>query len=114
VRDNCARAEEHAGEIDADDVAPLRVRHLSGQRKVLPLHQLCIADDACVVHQHVNAAEIRRRRVGRRADGCGVRNVDFDEVSLPSAFGDLCQQMVGTIGSDIPARDAGPFVGKPQ
>ena len=65
ARGGFARAEEHAGQIDVDDRAPLLQRHLADDLAVLHLDEQRVLGDAGVVDHHVEPAEVARRR--RRA-----------------------------------------------
>ena len=60
VRGGLARAQKHGAEIHVDHGVPLIHRHAADDRAVLDLHQQAVAHDAGVVHQAVQAAEVRR------------------------------------------------------
>ncbi len=68
-----ARAEEHAGQIDVDDRAPLVQRHLADDLAVLHFDEQRVLGDAGVVDHHVEPAEVARRRASSVLDTSSSR-----------------------------------------
>ena len=80
VRNDGAGAEEHALEVYVDDGVERGVVHRRHHRAVLPLHELRVADDACVVHQHVDPSVVGDHFLGGGVHDPGLRHVHVRNV----------------------------------
>src|ERR1035441_10287287 len=79
ARHHRARAGEHAFQVDADHDIELFVAHHAGQRAVLVLDELTIAQDAGVVDQDVYRAEPGRHLFHRALDRGGAGDIHLLE-----------------------------------
>ncbi len=66
LRSGLARAQEYAAQVHADNRIPLIQRHAPDDGAVLHLDQQAIAHDAGIVHQPIQAPEVRRDLRHRR------------------------------------------------
>src|SRR5450759_3680540 len=80
-----AGAEEGSLEVHGKDLVEVGFRHRRDGCPVLPLHELCVADDPRVVHEDVDAAEAREDFRDGLVDRRRVRDVHLPALGGRSA-----------------------------
>ena len=86
------RAEKHALEVVAEDEVPVFLRHIDDRR---------LADQAGVVHQDVETAELRVRLGERAGDLVGEADVALDRVGLAAELGDRLDDLLGLVEVEV-------------
>jgi len=97
------RAEEHAVEVDVDDIVPVLPAHLLGRRP---------SDDSRVIHQDVGAAQRVVDVVHHGGYLLRIGHIAFDGDGLDAQLGDLGGRLLGSLGVDVRNGDSGSGLGQ--